>query len=509
MYNLIPNYDKKNFTLYHNLKAETEIQPAEIPFIKHNLNIRYLEGFKELFIYHFLKAGFRPLMLDEDFNINTFKVIASETETFYFQYCIDNPKTQFYLKNIETQFQKLPNTATLEYILELETEAQKMGFEGVTAGGAVRHYWKKNYKGWFYTKYKFNTIDINDEDLRIIDYSLRGGLCLINKFYQNKLLKNTYSIDVNSLYPYIALSSVLPYDKPIYINYLDNEDLKTAEKTHFKYKTCIYKIEFLKAKIKSKNMAWLGFRDANSTIYPPNLRCITYVWDFELKRILEDYDVKEYKILGALCFKVRKGLFDDIFDNLKNLKETTEKGSVKNRLAKQYLNSFLGKFATKRTRSYDTFKLGEDDNVYIASTEAQTSNEYYLPLFSYITAKARVFMASYINDIIGKENFIYCDTDSITCFKCAGLNAIELDNKKFGFFKLESINELAIFKKPKFYAKQTTDGEIKNVLAGINSEEIILTCEELKKGKNLYVKRLVKPSKSSEFPYMQYFKIYV
>lgn len=510
MYNLIANYDTKTFTLYHNKKVEAELQPQDIPFIKHTTNIRYLEGFKDLFIYNFLKAGFKPLMLDDDFKEKTFKVIASETETFYFQYCIDNEKTQFYIKNIETQFQKLPNNASFDYILELETEAQKMGFEGVTAGGAVRHYWKKNFKGWFYTKYKFNTININDEDLRIIDFSLRGGLCLINKEYQNELLKNTYSIDVNSLYPYISLSSCLPYDKPIYINYLDSEDIKQAEKTRFKYKSCIYKIEFLNAKIKPNKCAWLGFRDNNETIYPSRLRCLTYIWDFELERILQDYDVKDYRILGALCFKVRKGLFDDIFEDLKTLKETTEKGSVKNRLAKQYLNSFLGKFATKRVRSYDTFKLAESgDDIELATTEEQRSDEYYLPLFSYITAKARVYMASYINDIIGKENFIYCDTDSITCFKCAGLNAIELNKTKFGYFKLESINELAIFKKPKFYAKQTTEGEIKNVLAGINSEELIITCEELKKGRNLYVKRLVKPAKACEFPYMQYFKIYV
>ena len=509
MYNLIPDFEKKNFTLYHDLKIESILQPQDIPQLKHNTNIRYLDAFKDLFIYNFLKANFKPLMLDDEFDLMTFKVVASENETFYFQYCIDNKNTQFYLKNIETQFQKLPNTATLNYILELEKKAEKMGFEGCTAGGAVRHYWKKNYNGWYLTKYKYNTLDICDEHLRIIDYSLRGGLCLLNIEYKNKMLYNTITIDINSLYPYIALSNALPYDKPVYINYLSNEDLKTAEKIHFKYKTCIYKIEFLKAEIKPKNMAWLGFRDRNKTIYPSKLRCITYIWDFELERILKDYNVKEYNILGALCFKVRKGSFDDIFKQLKELKETTAKGSVENRLAKQYLNSFLGKFATKRNRAYDTFKLDEHDNVVIATTEEQISNEYYLPLFSYITAKARVFMASYINDIIEKHNFVYCDTDSITAFNCNGLKSIELDKKKFGYFKLESYNEKAVFKKPKFYCKQTTDGEIKSVLAGINNEEININCEEFKKGKSIYIKRIIRPVKSCDFPYIEYFKILV
>ena len=334
---------------------------------------------------------------------------------------------------------------------------------------------------------------------------------------KNKLLYNTYSIDINSLYPYIALSNALPYDKPIYINYLDAEEAKQAEKTRFKYKGCIYKVEILKCKIKPNKICWVADKDGAKTIYCKTLRGFYYLWDFELERLKQDYDLKQYTIYGALCFKMRKGSFDELFNNLRELKETTEKGSIKNRLAKQYLNGFLGKFATKRLRAYDSYKLisetygdGEEvESIEIDETEEQKSDEYYLPLFSFITSKARVFMASYINDIITKDNFIYCDTDSITCFNCDGLKSIELDKKRFGFFKLESINEIAIFKKPKFYCKQTTNGELKNVLAGINSEDYILTCEEFKKGKSIYVKRIVRPSKCFEFPYYMYFKIVI
>ena len=511
MYNLIADYKKESFTLYHNLKIEEEnIKAQDIPKIKHNTNIRHLQAFKNLFNYHFLKQGFRPLLMDEEFSEMTYKVVASETETYFFAYCIDNKNTQFYIKNIEAQFQKLPNETPLSYILELEQTAQKLGFEGVTTGGAVRHFWVKNFKGWFLTKYKFNTEDISEENYNIIYNSLKGGLNILNKQYKNKMLYNTITIDINSLYPYIALNYCLPYDKPVYINYLDDEELKKASKIHFKYKTCIYKIDILKCKIKPNKAPWYSTKDGNKTIYPNAIRETAYMWDFELERLKEDYDLKEFKILGALCFKIRRGSFDDIFTYLKNLKESAEKGSVLYKLSKQYLNSFLGKFATKRTRAYDTYKINEEnDEVEIDTTEAQTDNSYYLPLFSYITARGRTFIIKYINDIIGYENFIYSDTDSITCFNCDGLKSIEIDNNKFGYFKIESKNVKAVFKKCKFYCKETEEGEIKGVCSGINNEYFTLTCEEFQKGHAVYIKKLVAPCKSCAFPYEEYFKIYI
>lgn len=517
MYNLIPNFKTQTFTLFHNLKIDAEdIKPQDIPFIKHNTNIRYLQAFKRLFNFWFLAQGFTPLHLDEDFKKMSYKCVASETETFFFQYCIDNEKTIFFIKNIETQFQKLPNTATLEYIVELEQTAEKLGFTGVTAGGAVRHYWKNKFNGWYITNYKMNTFEINDEDYSIIENSLRGGLCILNDKYKNKMLNDTITIDINSLYPYIALSYCLPYDNPVNIDYLDKEQIKTAEKTHFKYKTCIYKVDITKCKIKPNKHKWFAFKDKNKTIYPDRIRNIVYLWDFELERLKIDYDLKEYQILNALCFKVRRGTFDDIFKNLKAMKESAEKGTAEYKLSKQYLNSFLGKFATKRTRSYDTFKLtgydeetGEFSDIVLDATEAQTDNEYYLPLFSYITARGRVFMAEYINDIIGYDNFIYCDTDSITCFNCDGLKAIEKDASKFGYFKIESKNIKAVFKKAKFYCKETEEGEIKGVCAGINNEYFNLNVEEFKQGKAIYIKKLICPTAARDFPQEKYFKIYI
>ena len=194
MYNLIADFKKQTFALYHNTKLERDnIQPEEIPTIKHNTNIRHLQAFKNLFNYWFLKKGFRPLALDEKPEKMTYKVIASEEETYFFAYCIDNPNTLYYLKNIDAQFQKLPNNTPFEYILELEQTAEKLGFEGITAGGAVRHYWKKKYNGWYMTKYKYNTFNINDEDYKIISRSLKGGLNVLNDSYKNKMLYNKSS----------------------------------------------------------------------------------------------------------------------------------------------------------------------------------------------------------------------------------------------------------------------------------------------------------------------------
>lgn len=518
MYNLIADFKKQTFTLYHDLKIELEnIQPKEIPFLKHNTNIRHLNAFKNLFNYWFLKNGFKPLLLEEEPKEMTYKCIASETETYFFSYCIDNKNTIFYLKNIDAMFQKLPESIDFKFILELEQTAEKLGFEGVTAGGAVRHYWKKNYNGWYLTKYKYNTYDITDEEYNIISNSLRGGLNILNPLYKNKMLYNTFTLDINSLYPYISLNYALPYDKPIYVNYLDAEEAKNAEKTRFKYKTCIYKVEILKCKIKPNTHKWYSVKDGAKIIYPDRIREITYLWDFELERLKKDYDLKQYEIIGALCFKVRRGSFDELLNNLKELKENSEKGTALNRLSKQYLNSFLGKFATKRLRAYDTYKIDvvtygngtTAEELSIATTEAQQSDEYYLPLFSYITARARVFMAEYINDIIGFENFIYCDTDSITCFNCDGFKAIEKHPSKFGYFKIESKNVKAIFKKQKFYCKETEEGEIKGVCAGINNEYFNLTCEEFKAGRSVYVKELVRPTNPDGFPYEKYFKIYI
>ena len=89
MYNLIADFKKESFTLYHDLNIEKEgIKAEEIPEIKHNTNIRYLDAFKNLFNYWFLKKGFRPLMLEEEFAPMTYKVVSSENETFFFAYCI-------------------------------------------------------------------------------------------------------------------------------------------------------------------------------------------------------------------------------------------------------------------------------------------------------------------------------------------------------------------------------------------------------------------------------------
>lgn len=495
-YNLIADFQAQTFKLYCDLDVIEELKAEDIPTLKYNCHIRSLNAFKNLFIWHFIKRGYKSITQDEKSENMTFKVICSEFETFMFLWQDENGE-EYTIKNFDTEFIKISVIADIRYMVALEEEADALGFKGATCGGAVRKYWKNKSNGFKMIKYKYNTEGIDDDSYNIIRLSTHSGLNVLNPMYKNKLLYDTITIDINSLYPYLALSEALPYDKPVYESLLGEA---SDTKKYFKYKAKIYKCE-LRAEIKSDKVAWVSVKNE----YGKNeindaLVGVFYLWGFELDRIKKDYNINELYIIGILHFKVRRGSFDDIFNRLKEIKENAPRGSTTRQLGKQYLNAFLGKFATKRDLTNDSYEIAHND-IIIKDTSTNIDNSYYLPLFSYITAKGRCLMAYYINDIIEKKDFIYCDTDSITTFKNAvGLKYIDLDNVKFGRFKVESENVRAYFKKPKFYAKETTDGEDVLVLSGINTEETNATFDDFVNGAKVEIKKIYVSACAFEFP---------
>ena len=113
---------------------------------------------------------------------------------------------------------------------------------------------------------------------------------------------------------------------------------------------------------------------------------------------------------------------------------------AKRTIAKLFLNSLYGKFATKRTSNYKYLVKSETQPgrmVYKNGKEEELRKSINIAIGSAITAYARYYTITHAQANI--ERFAYADTDSLHLIGDPGQAiGIRVDSKKLGYWKEES-----------------------------------------------------------------------
>ena len=271
---------------------------------------------------------------------------------------------------------------------------------------------------------------------------------LLNQLEGQKLHGIVY--DVNSLYPSVMRTQLLPYGKPkFFTGKYDLQSIGIKEE----YPLYIQQVRVPIFKIKHNKMPNVQIRESirfKSTDYQKDNsyidqfgnkqyeECIFTFTNVQLERFLDTYDIPmgiEY--LDGYMFKGSYGLFDNYIDTFMELKKSGA-GAVRT-TAKLFLNSLYGKFGTNPCREERLINF-EDD--LFSTTNKNENGEYleyltdcvYLPVASFITSYAREVLLSAVNNVW--DRFLYCDTDSIHILGTEEPQ-IPIHDKELGHWKFE------------------------------------------------------------------------
>lgn len=309
-----------------------------------------------------------------------------------------------------------------------------------------------------------------DKDFRQYNLYL-GGKCFVNPYKAGVVQRNIYKYDVNSMYPDKMRNMVYPFGTPTKIT-----NLKDTKKNKV-YILCIKNL----FGVLKRNMIPI-WQDALSGDYVDIIREPEkrYIWLEEIEEYSKWYHI-EYDLEYALEYDTRIPLgiieYIDTFYKIK----CEEKGAVKQG-AKLLLNSAYGKIAQKIERELCTYELDEETGaVHLVKHGKEVDEKSMLSVVvgSRITALSRVHLMTYIRETSKgnvKENFIYCDTDSVHTL-CEYDNC---DDKKLGMLKCEGVYKYALYLAPKSYLMY--DGEhyevhCKGVNTKVVEQEILNTCK--------------------------------
>lgn len=280
-----------------------------------------------------------------------------------------------------------------------------------------------------------------DKEIRL---SYRGGFTYKDK-RRNGIQRSGLVLDVNSLYPHIMYSSVLPYGEPEYHR-------GTVELTESR-PLAIFSVTFT-ADIKPEHIPCIQVKGHSvfvQTEYLEHIKEPTTLWvtnvDWELWN--EHYDIEVQSYNGGWSFKGARGFFDDYIDKWMAVKANSTGGSRE--IAKLHLNSLYGKFASNPNVTSKNPIL-ENGHVRYVTGEAETRPPVYTAMGSFITAYARALtiraaQANY-------ATFAYADTDSLHLLTDEVPTGINVHPTELGAWKLEYHFQQAMYVRAKFYLER-------------------------------------------------------
>lgn len=275
-------------------------------------------------------------------------------------------------------------------------------------------------------KYLFPELDsITDKEIRA---SYKGGWVYCHR-------PGTYwrsiCFDVNSLYPYVMYTKLLPFGLPLYFEagYRQDDDYPLyviAFKADFKLKEGMLPTIQLKHSRFHRNTDYVTEHWGIGT---DDIITLTNV-DYEL--FLKHYDIYEIDFIGGYKFHGIAGLFNDYIDYWMNVKQNSTGG--KRQLAKLMLNSLYGKFGknpdtTRKEVMYD------GEKIYTITGEKESGKTLYIPMATFITAYARAHTISFAQQ--NYDRFIYADTDSLHLTGSTTPPGLPVHESELGKWKVE------------------------------------------------------------------------
>ena len=321
--------------------------------------------------------------------------------------------------------------------------------------------------------------------------SYKGGWCYVVKGKENKVFHDGITLDVNSLYPSVMSEmsgNYYPIGKPYfmrgkamadYIQQMKNDKCEYYQeyyfvriKTKFQlkegYLPCIQikssflyraneRLETSDIYDRRTNKYYDKYREFDGSIQEASVILTLTQTDFEL--IQEHYDLYDFEILDGCVFQSERALFDKYITKYKTIKQNST--GARRTLAKLMLNSLYGKLSTSPTASHKVPYLRDDGSISFIPVADSEKKTVYIPAGSAITSYARAFtiraaQANYYGK--DKRGFIYADTDSLHLdLKPSEIKGVEIDDKEFCKWKLESCWTDAIFVRQKTYIEHICD----------------------------------------------------
>ena len=265
------------------------------------------------------------------------------------------------------------------------------------------------------------------EEDSYIRKSYRGGFLACNPSKTG----HGYSFDINSSFPYVMVTELIPYGKPIKYTgkYKENQGYPLYIQRIIV--DCSVKEGYLPC-ITSDEKQYL--RD---TLLPVEITLTAP----DLKLLETYYDIHYIKYLDGYMFKGAYGFFDDFV----NFHYTTKKAGA-NQLdvvkSKLLLNTLYGKMGAHP--------------VHIQQGKATVGKIGRVDVSSFISAYARFNIVTICQQAQKHGIFRYCDTDSVHVEAESIPDFIKpyLDKKKLGAFKIEREFSEAIFIAPKCYTEK-------------------------------------------------------
>nr|DAT95656.1 MAG TPA: DNA polymerase B [Caudoviricetes sp.] len=312
--------------------------------------------------------------------------------------------------------------------------------------------------------------------------SYRGGWCYLVKGKENKIKTNGTTADVNSLYPSMMISksgNKYPIGLPKFWtgNFIPEEALKENMYYFVRIKTRFYikdnYLPFIQVKgdLKYKGTESLEtsdvynhendeyfpyYIDKNGNIQQAKVELTLTMTDYQL--IKEHYELVDFEIIDGCYFYSMVGIFDEYINKYAKIKKES-KGALRE-LAKLFLNNLYGKMASSTDSSFKIAYVKDDKSIGFMQVVENEKKPGYIAIGSAITSYSRNFtIRAAQKNYYGaeKRGFIYADTDSIHCdLLPQEIKGIEVDNKEFCCWKLESCWDKAIFTRQKTYIEHVT-----------------------------------------------------
>lgn len=312
--------------------------------------------------------------------------------------------------------------------------------------------------------------------------SYRGGWCYLVKGKENKIKTNGTTADVNSLYPSMMSSksgNKYPIGLPKFWtgNFIPEEALKENMYYFVRIKTRFYikdnYLPFIQVKgdLKYKGTESLEdsdvynhengqkypyYIDKNGNIQQAKVELTLTMTDYQL--IKDHYELVDFEIIDGCYFYSMVGIFDEYINKYAKIKKES-KGALRE-LAKLFLNNLYGKMASSTDSSFKIAYVKDDKSIGFMQVVENEKKPGYIAIGSAITSYSRNFtIRAAQKNYYGaeKRGFIYADTDSIHCdLLPQEIKGIEVDNKEFCCWKLESCWDKAIFTRQKTYIEHVT-----------------------------------------------------
>ena len=404
-----------------------------------------------------------------------------EDENFYEEKrAIDHIPTERELMYFHNDLQVLAE------VLNAHIQHVGIRFKKTQAGQAFYDF-EQSFKAW---KLRFPPLDNEtDAELRAAYW---GGISYVPPEKAGKDFYDVGVMDINSSYPHKAAHCKMPYGEPVLITYDQHPD-----SSKFWVADVIIKFDLkpnrlpcipTKAITEQKPITHDKWLSHSGGYVRMSMSSIDYVtiqssYDFDIAQFIKTTHFKQrvHKELTKFV-EVNNEIKEKNRRKAKTLPDGQEKKSL---LALAYRakitnNSFYGKFGEEIIKEGKTPYYDEEEDLVVWEVdriqELTDNKKKYLPVAIAITAYGRQQLVLLANAL--REDFLYCDTDSVHYTLKGGANTIdeaiemgnlELDPVKLGAWDMEGTYERGRYLRAKCYM-EGSDTERDVTLAGLPAD---------------------------------------